>query len=224
MIVTEEYIRDAGKFYGLDSDFSYDKGRVSVYIHPRHGANLIVDGVTWMSLSRHEIIGHLLPISLAIRNIAIAGLGLGYFVLRVMGKNDVESLDVYEIDSDVIDFFKLTFSNRDGFDKVNFIEGDVYETFKDKNYDFVYSDIYLNKYSDEIIFGAEFFSKKSLKNIYIWTQDEILFNACSRYKLIPKNSLNDKEKQIFNTGLISCMYADPSKDYCERFLKAINRL
>lgn len=126
----------------------------------RHGETAIEgcplfmkDGKVWMSLTPMEIQSQYLPIKhgMANKRIATVGLGIGYFTVMVMASNTVESIDIYEIDETVIDVFTKNFSEREGFEKLNFIVGDFRDTLKNKEYDFVYLDPYLDLLPDEMI-------------------------------------------------------------------------
>lgn len=93
----------------------------------------------WMSLTWMEVQSAFLSICLAHGNAATAGLGLGYAALRMIDK--VDHLDIYEKDANLVEWFKKEFGDRfQG--KVDFIIGDVRDTLKGKEYDFVYVDIY----------------------------------------------------------------------------------
>lgn len=111
------------------------------------------DGNTWMSLTPMEIQSHYLPIKHGRGNerVATVGLGIGYFTVMVMSSPIVKQLDVYEIDPEVIELFKKNFSGREGFKKVNFIQGDFRETFKGKEYDFCFLDPYQTLQEDKIL-------------------------------------------------------------------------
>ena len=110
-------------------------------------------GKIWMSLTPMEIQSSYLPIrhGRSSERVATVGLGIGYFTVRVMSSPKVKTLDVYEIDPHVVELFKLNFSKRKGFKKINFIIGDFRETLKGKNYDFCYVDPYQDMLPDEII-------------------------------------------------------------------------
>lgn len=111
------------------------------------------DGHVWMSLTPMEVQSQYLCIERGreVGRVATVGLGIGYFTVMVMSSPHVKSIDVYEIDQDVIDLFTQNFSNRDGFSKLNFILGDFRKTFRDKEYDFCYLDPYKDMHEDSVL-------------------------------------------------------------------------
>ena len=110
------------------------------------------DGHIWMSLTPMEVQSQYLPIHHGSNSerVATVGLGIGYFTVMVMASPKVKVLDVYEIDPQVIEVFKKNFSDREGFEKVNYIVGDFRKTFKKKEYDFCYLDPYQTLLPDEL--------------------------------------------------------------------------
>jgi len=139
---------------------------------------LLLDGELWMSLSFMEIQSHWVPIRMAHGKCATGGLGLGYCALKMAAKPEVKSLDVYETEQGVIDFFNKSFSRRKGFKKINLIRGDVLETMKKKTYDFVYMDIYKTMCEDKAITDCRELRKNN--DIYMyryWCEEKVVCTA-----------------------------------------------
>ncbi len=70
---------------------------------------LRIDGQVWMSLTPMEVQSSFMPIQLAHGRVGTAGLGLGYFVQRVVNKPEVEKVIVYELRSEIIEGYLRTF-------------------------------------------------------------------------------------------------------------------
>ncbi len=224
---TKEYLQQERDFYTLKS--SCKKGSASLNVEDS-GYYLLIDQKLWMSLSYDsEIVSTFLPLHYSKGDIATAGLGLGYYTLRAAAKEEVKSIDVFEINQDVIDLFIENFSDTENFEKITIIKGDVRETFNDsKDYDFVFLDIYLQWFTEEAIQDFAHFSKYgNIKHLYVWTQDAVLMDA---YRKNFIEGLTGEELALFE------MFKDfklpssikflpvPSKEYSERFLKAACRL
>ncbi|MGM9813564.1 MAG: hypothetical protein ACI32C_01440 [Candidatus Enteromonas sp.] len=69
---------------------------------------LYKDGSPWMSLLPHEINTMKDPINRAHGRVATLGLGLGYYAYMVSMKDEVTSVDVFEKDPSIIQFFTET--------------------------------------------------------------------------------------------------------------------
>ena len=134
----------------------------------------IKDGDTWMSLTPMEIQSQELPLILAGGCVGVLGLGLGYFGVRCMENDDVEAITVFEQDAKVIEYFKDSFSEREGFDKVRFIEGDARETCIGFHFDLLYNDIYLTMLPDEVISDIVHFRVNNTVEVYrFWGQERV---------------------------------------------------
>jgi len=172
---TDSFVLKEIKFYGISN---YNKNSIKIETVPilgrcddylnvnfRNGSiscpRFFINNKLWMSLTPMEIQSHYVPIKQAIGNISVGGLGMGYFLLKVMKKNNVKSIDVYELEESVVNFFIENFKHRKGFNKVNFIIGDIRETMKNKIYDFVYMDIYAEMLSDLVISDKKLFLKNN---------------------------------------------------------------
>lgn len=185
---TDEYVKQEVKFYGL-TDYNENGiliksinvlGRCDDFLNVNFRiGNLVcpqffIDNKLWMSLTPMEIQSHYLPIQNAKGNIAIGGLGMGYCLLRVMEKDVVKSIDVYEIEKRAVDFFIKNFHKRKGFDKITFIIGDARKEMKDKKYEFVYMDIYPAILPNDVILDKKLFLKNNaIKEYHFWCQEKV---------------------------------------------------
>lgn len=185
----DEYVKREIKEYGLSEyykngikiDVISILGRCDDYLNVNfrigdlEGLRFQINNHLWMSLTPMEIQSHYIPILRAKGNIAVGGLGMGYYLLKVMKKSVVFSIDVYESEQSVVDFFKENFSNRNGFDKVKFIVSDARKMLKKKKYDFVYMDIYSDVLPDEVITDKKLFTEgNTIKEYHFWCQEKIV--------------------------------------------------
>lgn len=104
-----------------------------------------IDGKVWMSITPMEVESHYIPIECASGNVGVAGLGLGYYVQRILDKEDVDAVTVYELDQDVIDLYLELFGDHP---KLTIVQGDVLETCKNGEFNWFYNDIYANMCED----------------------------------------------------------------------------
>jgi hypothetical protein len=143
--------------------------------NPKHGLNIPmfqIDGKTWMSLTPMEIQSAFVPIMCANGVVGTSGLGLGYFALRAAAKPEVDRVYAYEIDPRVIRYFNECYHDREGFDKIHIIEGDV-RNCKGNEYDFFFMDTYLTMLPDETLTDArEFTQRNSVKRYHFWGQEK----------------------------------------------------
>jgi len=170
----------------------------------------------WMSLTPMEIQSQYLPILHGKNNekVATVGLGIGYFTVMIMGASKVKIIDVYEIDQEVIDTFKINFSEREGFSKVNFILGDFRKTFKNKEYDFCYLDPYQDMLPDEILKDYEMLHKENkIKFLRPWGIEKC-------FEDIQEAPQDIGEFISMNTSKLKETYSDP--EYNERILYMLN--
>ena len=184
----DDFVKQEIKFYGLTN---YDKsgivvrsiklsGRCDDLLNVNFRVNkfkcpqFFIDGGLWMTMTHMEIQSQYLPIKKAKGKVGIGGLGMGYCLLRMMEKDNVTSVDVYEIDQRVVDFFTENFSDRKGFEKVTFIVGDAREKLQKKIYDFVYIDIYADMLPDEVLTDKELFcNNNQIKTYHFWAQEKV---------------------------------------------------
>jgi len=103
---------------------------------------------------------------------------MGYFTLRAMARPEVESVDVYEIDQRVIDFFTATFKDREGFDKVRFHLGDYRDTYIDQDHDFLFMDPYPTLLGDDVPESVEWvLDNNYVSDLMFWGREKVLYAA-----------------------------------------------
>lgn len=132
---------------------------------------LYINGRIWMSLTPMEIESHYMPIKLAKGRVGVAGLGLGYYVQRILDKEEVDEVIVYEIDQNIINFY---YQNFGGHEKLTILKKDVREL-KDEKFDFFYADIYPNQLADEAIPDMALLTKNNdIKVYHYWCLEHML--------------------------------------------------
>ena len=209
---TDEYMAAEVAFYGL-SEYDDGKGvkvvskviqgRCDDYLNSQFRSEspampiLYIDGGLWMSLSFMEVQSNCIPYMQAHGRVAVGGLGLGYVVLRMMEEDDVDEIVVYEIEPRIIDFFRTNFSDRDGFDKVVFVEGNIRETMKGETFDYAYVDVYQDMLPDEVLDDVELLCGQNEIEVYhFWGIEKVLFTALNN-RLIDPIELSFDARQFF---------------------------
>lgn len=133
---------------------------------------LKIDQEIWMSLTPMEIETHYVPIQKAKGRVGVAGLGAGYYALRIAEKEEVEEVVVYEINERVIEFFNDMFGEQP---KIKIIKQDFREI-KNEQYDFFYNDIYLTMLEEKAIEDtAHFLNDNNVQDYHFWTMDVMIF-------------------------------------------------
>ncbi|MBE6562860.1 MAG: hypothetical protein E7660_03895 [Ruminococcaceae bacterium] len=108
---------------------------------------VLENGREWMTLMPNETVTTLPAVKKAHGKVVTFGLGLGYFTYMASLKEEVESVTVVELSSDVISLFEEhilpQFENRD---KVKIICADAFDfaenTMKPGDFDFVFADFW----------------------------------------------------------------------------------
>lgn len=139
-----------------------------------------IDKTLWMSITPMEAETHYIPIALAsdknVKTVAVGGLGLGYYVARIMSLSNLNKIVVYEKEQRVVDYFIECYGSREGFDKIEFVVGDIYEKFVNQTFDFCYMDIYETVAHHKAVDDrSEFLFKNKLKNYWFWTEEKMHF-------------------------------------------------
>jgi hypothetical protein len=187
-----EYAKKEIEYYGLES---YENEGVEITTRPVIGRNddylrvqmyipdddlhvpiLKIDGTLWMSLTPMEIQSQYPAIKEAFGTVGIGGLGLGYATLRIMEKPEVESVKVYEKEPRIIEMFKNNFSGRKGFEKVEFIVGDVREI-SGESFEVFYCDIYQTMLPDEVLEDEELLTQNNKIHKYMFWGEELVYYA-----------------------------------------------
>lgn len=165
----------------------------------------------WMSCTPMEMASHYIPIRKAKGKVGVAGLGMGYYILRIMNKKSVKSIDIYELNSDVIDTFKNEFSNRKGFDNITFIQGNLFDTLIDTEYDFFYNDIYPQLGMQEAIEDMKKITSnyKKIKSYHYWGYEFDFFDAIRNGSIFAVTKLYQDKLfiKVFNDW---CEYTEKS--------------
>lgn len=98
------------------------------------------NNILYMSNSPMEIQSHYVPYKKAHGNVLVAGLGLGYYVWKLLNKSMVKKITVVETCKDTIDLFKYHF-RKNSLSKVDFVNTDINNYATLTKYDFFYYDI-----------------------------------------------------------------------------------
>jgi hypothetical protein len=251
---SDEYLKKEVEFYGLKDSYSKDGvevkldkafGRIDDYLNQNFRSSdiyipiFLIDKTLWMSLTWMEVQSAYIPFNRAKGKCATAGCGLGYYVLKLMSKENVESIDVYEKDQRVVDFFKSTFSDRKNYDKVNFIVGDAREEMTGKEYDHVFVDIYQEMLDDEAGDDYILFNENNvIKDYNWWCQELPLLAGRLEFYLNPslkkdeseffgfwqESSLTDENENPKKCELYRCLQPYCCEDYAEELLYLMGRI
>lgn len=186
----DEYLEREVDFYGmrrpyrkgrLRVEMARPRGRLDDYLNTNFRAEgplcpvLFTGKQLWMSLTFMEVQSLFVPIEVAEGDVATCGLGLGYYALRVVASDVVDSLDVYERSQAIIRFFQERFCGRPGLEKIRFIQGDARERMVGKRYDHVFVDIYSSLLPDEVVDDAIFFQKENDIGEYrFWGMERVI--------------------------------------------------
>jgi spermidine synthase len=139
---------------------------------------LTIDGNVWMSLTPMEIQSAHVPLSLSEGRVGTSGLGLGYFTLLAAESESVESVTVFEINDQIIEYFTESFKDRECFDKIEIVKGDVRETMKGYTFDTFFADHYQNLLDEEIPEDIRLLTKNNKIECYrFWGQELAYFAA-----------------------------------------------
>ncbi len=235
---TDEYCKNEIKNYGV---MEYNKGDVEIVPKKMNGRCddylnknfrvcdfempvLFIKGQLFMSLSFMEVQSHYLPIQLAEGEVMCGGLGIGYFVNSIMPYGTVASIDVYEINKDVIKFFQDKFQHKEGFEKVKFINEDI-RNVKGKEYNFAFVDIYPDMDFEVIISDLELLTRNNtILDYHAWGQEKLRFEALND-DLISIDDLPYAErlyyKMWFETDLHNMWQGICDNELIERYLEYV---
>jgi hypothetical protein len=186
---------------------------------------LFINGKLWMSMTYMEMQSMFVPVQRAQGKVATGGLGLGYYALRAASDDRVESVDVYEENEDVINFFKKAFSDREEMKKINFFHGNVRKTMNKMVYDFVFMDIYPTVLPDEVIDDIRLFTKNNTIGEYrFWGQEKAILQHINSGDFA---SIDSTEKVFFQYFLESegaNLYSNfHNEDFCREVCEELGR-
>ena len=140
IMLYKEKTRDLDTFMGTDSYIMCDR--------PLRFPGIIEGDkqVCWMTVEPSEIASFQDFIDSAKGNVCLCGCGLGYVAYMLSLKEDVESITIVELNSDIIEMFKTQilpqFKNKD---KINIVQSDAIEYLQTadlSSYDYVNVDIW----------------------------------------------------------------------------------
>jgi hypothetical protein len=142
--------------------------------HLRDVPVLRLGGRVWMSLTPMEVQSSYMPIRLASGRVGTAGLGLGYFVQRVLGKPEVEQVVVYELQSEVLEFYTRTFGRHPKLElrhaNARLVEGE--------RFDFFYADLYRQLLTPQAIADmAALCSVNQIERYHWWSIEQTVFEV-----------------------------------------------
>lgn len=126
-------------FYKETNKFGYFKSRVKSF-------ELEINGSNKFTISPYKINTSKADLDKISGNILILGLGLGYFSYLSSLKNNVTSITVVEINTDLIELFNKEILPQLNTNKIKIINSDPYEYLSKhiEDFDFIYCDLYLD--------------------------------------------------------------------------------
>jgi hypothetical protein len=181
---------------------------------------LFIDNTLWMSITPMEIESHYMPIKFAKGSVGVGGLGLGYYVQRILDKEEVTDIVVYETNQDVIDFYIDNFGSHE---KLRFIKQDVREM-KNQTFDFFYCDIYAQQLDlDAVKDMALLTGNNNISHYHFWTIEGVLLEMLleghqiplmwrNRYGKFISDLIDEKENMLNPLGVGDDFY-DEFIDY-----------
>lgn len=190
----------AYEWSGISIEVKPLQGCIDEYLNKQFWANgpwvpiLRVDGRLWMSITPMEIQSMWVPINMARGRVATAGLGLGYFPLRVAQERAVESVTVFEIDERLIRLFYDRYNKKRNFDKIKIVHGDVYKKINKMEYEFIFMDVYGEMFDDRIEEDLYHFLNildYSPREYRFWCQELLLWEAM-RFGKTPDMTTTEK--------------------------------
>jgi len=158
---------------------SVDTKKVVCYMHEgfmelKEFPVLYINKEIWMSLTPMEVQSHYMPILMAHGEVGVGGLGMGYYVQRILKKENVDKVKVFELNKDVIDLYVRNFGEHE---KLEIINKDVMEV-EGEYFDFFYNDIYPNMLDSNVISDMAHIMKRNEIDLYhFWTQEMVVLEA-----------------------------------------------
>jgi len=123
-----------------------------------------IDGVVFMSTTPMEVESHIIHIEEAKGDVIVGGLGMGYYISKIIKKPEVTSVTIIEQNKAVIAMYeKLMETNKDFFysDKIKIIHADLVTYESEQVFDYAYFDIWATLDTEEI---SEDFNNIVLEN------------------------------------------------------------
>jgi hypothetical protein len=175
-----------------------------------------IDGESWMGLTPMEVESHYMPIKLAEGRVGVGGLGMGYYVQRILDKEDVHEVVVYELNQDVIDFYYQNFGKHE---KLTILNESVLDI-ENEEFDFFYNDIYKEGMDYEAIdHMAMLGANNMIGHYHFWTMEMMIFDMINSGHSVPeywKHVYADFILNLINTKSILNLLGDGDNIF-ERF-------
>ena len=132
----------------INNDYYREINHLGYFVHPFTYLDLIEKEETWMSITPHEIFTMGKSLNEVKGNVLVLGLGLGYYPYMASLKKEVNTVDVIEINKDIINIFKDNLFNQfSEKEKIRIIESDALTYLKTNNlykYDYIFIDLWHN--------------------------------------------------------------------------------
>jgi hypothetical protein len=133
---------------------------------------LTENGKVWMSITPLEVESHYMPIQFAEGRVGVGGLGMGYYIQRILDKDQVKQVVVYEKNEKIIELYVLMFGADP---KLKIVCEDVRQL-KGEQFDFFYNDIYPFGMMEEMIIDMkELTANNYIKQYHFWTIEQMIF-------------------------------------------------
>ena len=137
-----EFMRNFRKYWtvvGLKSDFDYIR-----LIKKKDGSGIMMSDTPMERNTNEEFLMK------ANGDVVIFGLGLGLILFPLLEDENIKSITIVELYQDLIDIVSPIIKNKDKHNKVNIIQGDCfnYQFPKNKKFDTIYFDIWINICTD----------------------------------------------------------------------------
>jgi hypothetical protein len=136
---------------------------------------LRLDGAVWMSLTPMEVQSAYMPIRLARGRVGTAGLGLGYFVQRVLEKPAVERVVVCELRPEVLALYVRTFGEAHPKLELRHANARLLEG---ESFDFFFADMYRQLLTPQAIDDmARLCSANTIRRYHWWSIEQMVFEV-----------------------------------------------
>ena len=186
-----------------------------------------------MSIIPHEINTMKKAINEAHGRVLVLGLGLGYYLYKILLKKDVTSVDVVENDKAIISLFnKHLIDKFPHKEKINIIYDDAIEYLKKKrDYDYVFVDIYHNVHDGELLY-LKVKDKEEIQNMTFsyWIEDSLIAMLRRQILTVFEENLDGYSDEDYikyqneNDQIINTIYKITKNYVVDSFIKLHNLL
>lgn len=126
------------------------------------------DPLVWMSLTPMEVLTQRSGVKRGRGRVLVGGLGMGWFVQRVLERKQVEHVTVYDTNEDVLDYFGKPIKEKFK-GKVTLQHGDVFKVRKPDEYDSILLDVWSSYHGAESDQRLKALKKKvDEKKVWTW--------------------------------------------------------